>query len=97
MDSPVLTFTLAYAVFTLCFVFTPNEFHSAGLTIQNLFSHWLGSEDVCFIQYHIRRTSITLLIHSALPLGKTGVHADAVENRNGPALVFTNTPNSNTD
>ncbi|XP_076005343.1 E3 ubiquitin-protein ligase TM129 [Genypterus blacodes] len=69
MDSPILTFTLAYAVFAVCFVFTPNEFHSAGLTIQNLFSQWLGSEDVCFIQYHIRRTSITLLIHSALPLG----------------------------
>ncbi|KAF3859685.1 hypothetical protein F7725_022084, partial [Dissostichus mawsoni] len=46
-----------------------NEFRSAGLTVQNLFSSWLGSEDVGFIQYHVRRTSITLLVHSALPLG----------------------------
>ncbi|XP_037636817.1 E3 ubiquitin-protein ligase TM129 [Sebastes umbrosus] len=69
MESPELSFTLAYIVFSLCFVFTPNEFRSAGLTVQNLFSSWLGSEEVGFIQYHIRRTSITLLLHSALPLG----------------------------
>ncbi|KAA8579390.1 hypothetical protein FQN60_018667, partial [Etheostoma spectabile] len=69
MESPELTFTLAYIVFSLCFVSTPNEFRSAGLTIQNLFSSWLGSEDVGFIQYHVRRTSITVLVHSALPLG----------------------------
>ncbi|XP_031734280.1 E3 ubiquitin-protein ligase TM129 isoform X1 [Anarrhichthys ocellatus] len=69
MESPELSFTLAYVVFSLCFVFTPNEFRSAGLTIQNVFSSWLGSEDVGFIQYHVRRTSITVLVHSALPLG----------------------------
>ena len=72
MESPGLSFTLAYIVFCLCFVFTPNEFRSAGLTVQNLFSSWLGCEDVGFVQYHIRRTSVTVLIHSALPLGKTG-------------------------
>lgn len=70
MHSPELSFTLAYFVFSLCFVFTPNEFRSAGLTIQNLFSTWLGSEDVGFIQYHVRRTSVTVLVHSALPIGK---------------------------
>lgn len=75
MESPELSFTLAYVVLSLCFVFTPNEFRSAGLTVQNLFSSWLGSEDVGFIQYHVRRTSITLLVHSALPLGKLQ-HAD---------------------
>uniref|UniRef100_A0A3P9CLV0 Transmembrane protein 129, E3 ubiquitin protein ligase n=1 Tax=Maylandia zebra TaxID=106582 RepID=A0A3P9CLV0_9CICH len=69
MESPELSFTLAYVVLSFCFVFTPNEFRSAGLTIQNLFSSWLGSEDVGFIQYHIRRTSITIVVHSALPLG----------------------------
>ncbi|XP_026213972.1 E3 ubiquitin-protein ligase TM129 [Anabas testudineus] len=69
MESPELSFTLAYVVLSLCFVFTPNEFRSAGLTVQNLFSSWLGSEDVGFIQYHVRRTRITVLVHSALPLG----------------------------
>uniref|UniRef100_A0A3Q4GM84 Transmembrane protein 129, E3 ubiquitin protein ligase n=1 Tax=Neolamprologus brichardi TaxID=32507 RepID=A0A3Q4GM84_NEOBR len=69
MESPELSFTLAYIVLSVCFVFTPNEFRSAGLTVQNLFSSWLGSEDVGFIQYHVRRTSITVVVHSALPLG----------------------------
>ncbi|XP_028816195.1 E3 ubiquitin-protein ligase TM129 [Denticeps clupeoides] len=62
-------FTLAYVVFSFCFVFTPNEFQSAGLTVQNLFSERLGSEDVAFVQYHVRRATATLLVHSALPLG----------------------------
>ncbi|XP_069033581.1 E3 ubiquitin-protein ligase TM129 isoform X1 [Embiotoca jacksoni] len=69
MEGPELSFTLFYVVFSFCFVFTPNEFRSAGFTIQNLFWSWLGSEDVGFIQYHVRRTSTTVLVHSALPLG----------------------------
>ncbi|KAG3277066.1 E3 ubiquitin-protein ligase TM129 [Ictidomys tridecemlineatus] len=69
MDSPEVTFTLAYLVFAVCFVFTPNEFHSAGLTVQNLLSGWLGSEDAAFVSYHLRRTAATLLCHSLLPLG----------------------------
>ncbi|XP_044536657.1 E3 ubiquitin-protein ligase TM129 isoform X1 [Gracilinanus agilis] len=69
MDSPEVTFTLAYIVFSVCFVFTPNEFHSAGLTVQNLLSGWLGIEDVAFVQYHLRRTTVTMLVHSLLPLG----------------------------
>ncbi|XP_047422923.1 E3 ubiquitin-protein ligase TM129 [Sciurus carolinensis] len=69
MDSPEVTFTLAYLVFAVCFVFTPNEFHSAGLTVQNLLSSWLGSEDAAFVSYHLRRTAATLLCHSLLPLG----------------------------
>ncbi|XP_024138923.1 E3 ubiquitin-protein ligase TM129 [Oryzias melastigma] len=69
MESPELSFTLAYVVLAFCFVFTPNEFRAAGLTVQNVFASWLGSEDVGFIQYHVRRTSVTALVHSALPLG----------------------------
>nr|XP_046261822.1 E3 ubiquitin-protein ligase TM129 [Scatophagus argus] len=84
MESPELSFTLAYIVFSFCFVFTPNEFRSAGLTIQNLFSFWLGSEDVGFTQYHIRRTSITVMLHSALPLGYyTGMSIAAPEKKPG--------------
>lgn len=69
MENTELSFTLAYVVFAVCLVFTPNEFRAAGLTIQNVFSSWLGSEDIGFIEYHLRRTSLTVLIHSALPLG----------------------------
>lgn len=70
MDSPEVTFTLAYLVFAVCFVFTPNEFHAAGLTVQNLLSGWLGSEDAAFVPFHLRRTAATLLCHSLLPLGE---------------------------
>lgn len=70
MDSPEVTFTLAYLVLAVCFVFTPTEFHSAGLTVQNLLSGWLGSEDAAFVRYHQRRTAATLLCHSLLPLGE---------------------------
>lgn len=73
MDSPDATFTLAYIVFGFCFVFTPNEFRSAGLTVQHMFSEWLGSEDINFIHHHIRRTTLTVLFHSFLPLGMTPV------------------------
>ncbi|XP_073430527.1 E3 ubiquitin-protein ligase TM129 [Dendrobates tinctorius] len=69
MESPAVTFTLAYVVFSVCFVFTPNEFRSAGITVQNLLSGWLGIEDMAFIQYHVRRTAATLMVHSLLPLG----------------------------
>ncbi|XP_049645696.1 E3 ubiquitin-protein ligase TM129 isoform X2 [Suncus etruscus] len=69
MDSPDVTFTLAYLVFGVCFVFTPTEFQSAGLTVQNLLSGWLGSEDAAFVPHHLRRTAATLLCHALLPLG----------------------------
>ncbi|XP_078534756.1 E3 ubiquitin-protein ligase TM129 [Lissotriton helveticus] len=69
MESPELTFTLAYVVFSVCFVFTPNEFHTAGISAQSLLSAWLGSEDLCFVLYHIRRTAAVRLLHSFIPLG----------------------------
>ncbi|XP_069488248.1 E3 ubiquitin-protein ligase TM129 [Ambystoma mexicanum] len=69
MESPEVTFTLAYVVFSVCFVFTPNEFHAAGINVQSILSPWLGSEDLAFVQYHIRRTTATRLLHSLLPLG----------------------------
>ncbi|XP_060565475.1 E3 ubiquitin-protein ligase TM129-like [Ruditapes philippinarum] len=64
----VLLFTCFYLFFAVLLVAPPTEFISAGLTIQNVFSNILGSEDINFIYYHIRRTSITLIFHSSLPL-----------------------------
>ncbi|XP_040448019.1 E3 ubiquitin-protein ligase TM129 isoform X2 [Falco naumanni] len=69
MESPAVTFTLAYLVFAVCFVFPPDEVRSAGLTVQSLLAAWLGSEDAAFVQYHLRRSTSTLLAHSLLPLG----------------------------
>ncbi|XP_017789571.1 PREDICTED: E3 ubiquitin-protein ligase TM129 [Habropoda laboriosa] len=77
-------YTLFYILISGCIVYPPIEFVSAGLTIKDIFSNWLGSENEFFIQYHIRRSALTLFIHSMLPFGYTfGLilfgHLDAIE------------------
>ncbi|KAK3095449.1 hypothetical protein FSP39_014806 [Pinctada imbricata] len=64
-----LIYTIGYLFFALCLIAPPTEFVSAGLTIQNVMSNYLGSEEFNFIYYHIKRSTITLLVHSLFPLG----------------------------
>ncbi|KAG7190384.1 hypothetical protein KM043_006492 [Ampulex compressa] len=52
-----------------CVIYPPTEFVSAGLTIKDIFAGWLGSENEHFIQYHIKRSIVTLFVHSILPFG----------------------------
>lgn len=61
--------TLFYVLFCVCVVYPPTEFVSAGFTIAHLFERFLGSENVNFIGYHMKRTSITVMVHAALPFG----------------------------
>ncbi|XP_046571270.1 E3 ubiquitin-protein ligase TM129-like [Haliotis rubra] len=61
-------FTLIFLFFCLLLVAPPTEFVSAGITIQNILSNFLGSEQMNFVYYHIRRTTATLLVHSLFPL-----------------------------
>lgn len=65
----MLEYSLFYAIFAFCFVFPPSAFVSVGLTVAQLFDSLLGSEALQFVPYHLRRTSITLIVHSYLPLG----------------------------
>lgn len=69
MEEVVILFTVAYVLFSLCFIAPPREFVSAGLTVQNILSSYLGSEDIDFVAYHLKRTTATVLLHSFLPLG----------------------------
>ncbi|XP_070540927.1 E3 ubiquitin-protein ligase TM129-like [Ptychodera flava] len=62
-------FTLGYWLVALCLAVPPQEFQSAGLTIQNLLSHWLGSEELHFVYYHMKRTTATVVFHSLIPIG----------------------------
>ncbi|XP_038065092.1 E3 ubiquitin-protein ligase TM129-like [Patiria miniata] len=62
-------FTLVYLLICMCLVFPPTEVRSAGLTLQNVLSAWLGSEDMQLIQYHIKKSTAAAALHSALPLG----------------------------
>lgn len=68
MESELL-FTLVYLVVSVCFILSPKEFQTAGLTVQGLFSSYLGSENRDFIRYHIKRTTVTVLVHCFFPLG----------------------------
>lgn len=65
-------FSVFYIIFCFCFVFPPSAFISVGLTVANILHSWLGSEDLQFVQYQLRRTSATMIIHSFLPLGYFG-------------------------
>lgn len=60
-------FTIFYALLCFCIVYPSTEFVSAGLTVDYVFSSTLGSESISFVQHHIRRTSLNLMIHSLLP------------------------------
>lgn len=61
--------TLFYILFTFCIIYPPTEFVSAGFTIPQLLDNYLGSENVNFIGYHMKRITVTAFIHSVLPLG----------------------------
>lgn len=61
--------TLVYLLFSICVVYPPTEFVTAGFTIAQLYQSYLGSENVNFVGYHMKRITITALIHSALPMG----------------------------
>lgn len=67
-QNALLLFTILYIFFSVLLIAPPTEFISAGLTIQNVFSSILGSEDINFVYYHMKRTSVTLLFHSLFPL-----------------------------
>ncbi|XP_043260847.1 E3 ubiquitin-protein ligase TM129 [Colletes gigas] len=62
-------YSLFYVLMSGCIIYPPTEFVSAGLTIKDIFSNWLGNENEFFIQYHIKRSVITLFIHSILLFG----------------------------
>ena len=69
MISEVLFVTVVYWMFGLIVLFPPSEAAAAGLTIDTLLDQWLGSESITFIQYHMRRTAVTCIVHTLLVPG----------------------------
>lgn len=67
MQTDLLIFSLFYLLVAIGVVYPPPEFVSAGITIQAIFSRTLGSENEQFIQYHLRRTTLTLFVHFMIP------------------------------
>lgn len=67
MTDTEIVYHLVFILFSYCVIYPPTEFVSTGLTINHLFAHFFGSEDIEFVQYHLRRTCLTLVAHSLLP------------------------------
>lgn len=64
-------FSIFYFIFCLGFVYQSREFNSAGLSPEALLTYndWIGSEEIRFFSYHMKRTAGTLVLQSLLPLG----------------------------
>ena len=69
--SASVIFSIFYFIFCLGFVYQSREFDSAGISPEALLTYndWIGSEDVRFFSYHMKRTAGTLVLQSLLPLG----------------------------
>lgn len=67
MQEGEFVLSLFFTLFAFGIFYPPTEFESIGLTINNVFSTFLGSDEIEFIQYHLRRTCLTQFIHSILP------------------------------
>lgn len=67
MQETEFVFSLVFILFAFGIIYPPTEFESIGLTINNVFSTFLGSIEIEFVQYQLRRTCFTLFIHAILP------------------------------
>lgn len=63
-----ILYTILFCLFTFCTVYPPLGFIAAGLTIENIFGRLLGSENMFFFEYHIRRTSLLRVVWSSFIL-----------------------------
>jgi hypothetical protein len=62
-------YNLIYFLFSFFLIYPPQEIQSFGLSLPTLLAPLLGSEQLCFVHYHMVRICLTILIHSLLPLG----------------------------
>ncbi|KAA0184685.1 Transmembrane protein [Fasciolopsis buskii] len=58
LDPLELMYTIIFGLFAACAVFPPLEFIAAGITLENIFHRFLGSETTNFFEFHLRRTSL---------------------------------------
>lgn len=67
-DSLDVLYTLLFGLFIFCIMAPTTEFISAGVTLENMFHKLLGSENLFFVQYHLRRTALVRIICSSFVL-----------------------------
>lgn len=68
MSEAEFVYHCVFFIFSFGIVYPPTEFVSIGLTINHIFASFLASEEIEFVQYHLRRTCLTLIVHAFLPL-----------------------------
>lgn len=68
MSEAEFAYHCIFFIFSFGIVYPPTEFVSIGLTINHIFGTILGSEDIEFVQYHLRRTCLNVIVHTFLPL-----------------------------
>lgn len=69
MNEDIVYITIFYFLFSFILIYPPTEIVTLGFTIQAIFSSYLGSEQMFFIEYHIKRILLQIVIHSFMPLG----------------------------
>ena len=68
MQDSEIVFNIFYSLICFCIIYPPEEFIGSGLTINQIFASFLGSETILFVQYHVKRTCLTLFVISNLPI-----------------------------
>merc|ERR550519_1797343 len=84
-------FSHFYAVFCTGFIYQSKEFSGAGLSPEVLLSYkdWIGSEELRFFSYHMKRTAGTMVIHCILPAGYLLGYSyfTSIVDRNHPSMA----------
>ncbi len=71
MASSFVLFSLFYLLFCTGLVLQFRDFVSAGFSPENLLSWYVAcSEEITPIEFHMRKSAATVVLHAALPLGK---------------------------
>ncbi|CAH8571012.1 unnamed protein product [Heterobilharzia americana] len=65
-DSFDVLYSLLFALLVFCVLAPTTEFISAGVTLENFFSRFLGNENLHFVQYHLKRTVMVRIFSSSL-------------------------------
>lgn len=62
-------FNFMFALLTYVFVYPPQEFVAIGLSVEQLATkfHILPAQQLGFVEYHIRRTTLNVFLHACLP------------------------------
>ena len=86
MDTSLFIYTVVFMGLFLAF---PRELKKAGFDIEYIFQLWLGDSQLDYLGYHVRRTSLTFLLHCCLPFLYLAIPSTTVVPVTIPELMVT--------